>query len=206
MLDSRISRRLEQLLLATGVVCLAYFGYMTAEARQFQREQTAAFEALLKPPPEAAPPVSPAAPASPAAPVLPVSPGILAMLEIPRLNLSTPVISGDDDDTLEVAVGHLPDTPLPWEPGNSALAGHRDGLFRPLRNIKVGDDVRVRTTHGEFVYRVRETKVVTPDDLSVLAPADTQRLTLITCYPFNYVGHAPKRFIVHADLLPRGTQ
>jgi sortase A len=83
------------------------------------------------------------------------------MLDVPRLKLSTPVIEGDDDRTLQRAVGHLPDTPLPWEAGNSAIAGHRDGLFRPLKP---------RTT-----------------------------LTLITCYPFYYVGSAPQRFVVHAE-------
>ena len=124
---------------------------------------------------------------------------MLAILDIPRLNLSTPVLSGDDAVTLDVAVGHLPDTPLPWEVGNSALAAHRDGLFRPLRDIRVGDGVRLRTQRGDFTYRVRETKIVMPDDLSVLAPTDDHTLTLITCYPFNFVGNAPKRFIVHAD-------
>jgi sortase A len=124
---------------------------------------------------------------------------VMALLEIPRLRLSSAVVAGDDADVLDVAVGHLPDTPKPWDDGNSALAAHRDGLFRPLKHIKVGDEVRVRSEQGEFVYRVRETKVVTPDDLSVLAPTSTATLTLITCYPFNFIGAAPKRFIVHAD-------
>lgn len=108
-------------------------------------------------------------------------------------------MSGDDDATLDMAVGHLPDTPRPWEPGNSAMAAHRDGLFRPLKGIKVGDELRLRTREGDFTYRVRETKVVMPTDLSVLEPTEHNSLTLITCYPFNYVGAAPKRFIVHAD-------
>jgi sortase A len=126
---------------------------------------------------------------------------VIALIEIPRLNLSSPVVTGESEDVLDVAIGHLPDTPKPWEPGNSALAAHRDGLFRSLRRVKVGDEVRVRTEHGRFVYRVRETKVVLPHDLSVLAPTDTRTLTLITCYPFNVLGNAPQRFIVHADLV-----
>jgi sortase A len=207
--------RVERALVVIGIACLGYYGYQSAEARHFQREQTAAFESLLEralPPavpetpvapevlkaPEAPAPVSPAVPVSPAPP----APATLGMLEIPRLALSTPVLSGDDDATLDIAVGHLPDTPLPWEPGNSAFAAHRDGLFRPLRNIRVGDEVRVRTLRGEFIYRVREMKVVLPTDLSVLASSDAPTLTLITCYPFNFVGNAPKRFIVHADQLP----
>jgi sortase A len=124
---------------------------------------------------------------------------VLGLIEIPRLNLSSPVLSGDGAATLDIAVGHLPDTPKPWERGNSALAAHRDGLFRPLKNIRVGDDVRVRSVHGDFVYRVRHLKIVTPEDLSVLAPTNTDTLTLITCYPFNFIGHAPKRFIVQAE-------
>jgi sortase A len=197
-------RWLERVLVAVGVVSLGYYGYMTAEARQFQREQVAAFESLLAPAPAA--PGSPAAPApaTPAAPVPPATP--IALLDIPRLKLSAPVLSGEDAATLDLAVGHLTDTPLPWQKGNSALAAHRDGLFRPLRNIRVGDEVRVRSEHGEFTYRVRETRVVRPDDLSVLAPTDNHTLTLITCYPFNFVGNAPKRFIVHADRLSADSQ
>jgi sortase A len=123
---------------------------------------------------------------------------MVGILEIPRLNISSAVMSGDDARTLDKAVGHLPDTPKPWESGNSAVAAHRDGLFRPLKNIKVGDDLRMRTAHGEFTYRVRELKIVMPQDLSVLESTDTDTLTLITCYPFNYVGSAPKRFVVQA--------
>ena len=84
-------------------------------------------------------------------------------------------------------------------PGNSAMAGHRDGLFRPLKDVKVGDEIRFRTTREELRYRVTKTTIVTPDDLSVLEPQSGQAtLTLITCYPFYYVGTAPKRFVVHA--------
>jgi len=213
-------RWIERLLVAVGVVCLGYYGYMSVEARQFQREQAATFESLL-PPAESASgrevtqassgETSPGRPdgraggrAAPSAPV--AGSGVLALLDIPRLDISTPVLSGDDDATLDVAVGHLPDTPKPWESGNSAFAAHRDGLFRPLRNIRVGDEVRVRTLEGHFTYRVRETKIVLPTDLSVLEPGEGPTLTLITCYPFNFVGNAPKRFVVHADRLPADPQ
>jgi LPXTG-site transpeptidase (sortase) family protein len=87
---------------------------------------------------------------------------------------------------------------LPWEAGNSAIAGHRDGLFRPLKDVKVGDEIRFRTTSDEFVYRVTRTSIVEPDDLSVLERRPETTLTLITCYPFYYVGSAPQRFIVQA--------
>ena len=97
-----------------------------------------------------------------------------------------------------MAVGHLPDTPPPWETGNSAVAAHRDGLFRPLKDIRVGDRLTMQTARGDFEYEVRDTKIVEPSDLSVLRPLDADALTLITCYPFNYIGSAPQRFIVHA--------
>jgi sortase A len=190
-------------------MCLGYYGYQTVEARIFQREQTAAFEALLasraltrsaEPAPALAP--VPAAPAALAPPASPASPAVVGLLDIPRLNISSPVLSGDGAEMLDVAVGHLPDTPKPWESGNSAVAAHRDGLFRPLRNIRPGDDIRIRTVYGDLHYKVRDTKIVAPDDLSVLRSTDEQTLTLITCYPFNFIGHAPKRFIVHADRVP----
>ena len=126
----------------------------------------------------------------------------MGRIEVPRLHVSAAVANGDDDGTLMVAIGHLPDTPFPWEAGNSALAGHRDTFFRQLRNIRVGDDMRVTTPYGDFTYQVSRTLIVTPDDLSVLEPTADPTLTLITCYPFSYVGHAPKRFIVQAVRVP----
>jgi sortase A len=100
---------------------------------------------------------------------------------------------------LNVAVGHLSDTALPWEPGNSAFAAHRDTFFRPLKDIKAGDLVRVATPRGLFEYRVRQTTIVNPEDVWVLNATDQQVLTLITCYPFSYIGHAPQRFVVRAE-------
>ncbi len=95
-------------------------------------------------------------------------------------------------------MGYLPDTPLPWKPGNSAFAAHRDRLFRPLERIRVGDDIRLSTIHGDFQYKVTRSLVVNPKDLWVLDPSPDADLTLITCFPFEYVGRAPKRFIVQA--------
>jgi sortase A len=109
------------------------------------------------------------------------------------------VMDGDDDATLARAVGHVRGTPLPWESGNVVLAGHRDTFFRPLRNIRDGDEIRMTTARGTFDYRVTRTEIVEPDNVSVLAPTPTRSLTLVTCYPFVYVGHAPQRFIIHAQ-------
>jgi len=173
----------EWLLLGIALGCLGTYAYQTVEARRFQAERAAEF----------------ARAARAYAPVAVRSGGLVGMLDVPRLNLVTPVIEGDDDKTLRRAVGHLPDTPLPWQDGNSAIAGHRDGLFRPLRDIKVGDEIRFRTSRAAYRYRVIETSVVAPDDVSVLEKRSQPLLTLITCYPFSYVGNAPKRFIIHAE-------
>jgi LPXTG-site transpeptidase (sortase) family protein len=124
--------------------------------------------------------------------------GLVGVLEIPRLNLSEVIASGDDDKTLKVAVGHLPDTPLPWATGNSVIAAHRDTHFRPLRDIHYGDLVRLKTRKGVFEYTVKDTMIVAPSDVWVMAPSDDRRLTLVTCYPFNYIGSAPQRFVVQA--------
>ena len=132
----------------------------------------------------------------------PVVGEIIGRIDIPRLHLSAAVAEGDDDKTLGKAVGHLPDTPLPWHRrGNVALAAHRDGLFRALEGIRLNDDIRMFTSHGEFHYRVTKTHIVDPDDVWVIAPTDTPTITLITCYPFAFIGNAPRRFIVQAELV-----
>jgi sortase A len=180
-----LAQFLEYTLLGLAIGCLGMYAYESVEARRFQSEQSAAFEHAAK---------------SAAVPARVRAGALVGMLDVPRLQLTTPVVEGDDDRTLKRAVGHLPDTPLPWEGGNSALAGHRDGLFRPLKDVKVGDQIRFRTTREEFRYRVTSTAIVLPDDLSVLdAKSNRATLTLITCYPFYYVGAAPKRFVVHAE-------
>ena len=124
--------------------------------------------------------------------------GLVGQLEIPRLNVSVIVIEGDDDATLARAVGHVRGTALPWESGNTVMAGHRDTFFRPLKNLGEGDQILMTTPRGTFEYRVAS-RIVEPDDLSVLAPTSARSLTLVTCYPFVYVGRAQKRFIVHAQ-------
>jgi LPXTG-site transpeptidase (sortase) family protein len=133
-----------------------------------------------------------------AASVMPAFHGLIGRLEIPRLNVSVIVMEGDDVGTLARAVGHLPETAVPWERGNTVIAGHRDTFFRPLRHVREGDEIRMTTARGTFDYRVIRTEIVEPDDLSVLAPTPVRSLTLVTCYPFVYVGSAPQRFIIHA--------
>lgn len=124
---------------------------------------------------------------------------VIGVLDVPRLALSVVAVEGDDERTLRVAAGHLPDTPLPWQEGNASFAGHRDTFFRALRELRVGDDLELATTHGTFRYRVTRTLIVAPSDVSVLEPGDATALTLITCYPFTFLGAAPLRFVVQAE-------
>ena len=124
--------------------------------------------------------------------------GLIGRIQIPRLGLSAIVREGVDDRTLRRAVGHVPDTARPGDAGNVAFAAHRDTFFRPLKKIRVGDRIRVSTPDRDFDFVVSETRVVAPDDVSVLAPTPESALTLITCYPFEMTGPAPDRFIVRA--------
>ena len=138
------------------------------------------------------------------APVLsraPIERAFVGVLEIPRVNLSTLVYDVRDPAAMRHAAGHLRGTPLPWQPGNSAVAGHRDSAFRELRHVRPGDDIRLITPHGTFNYRVTRAFVVYPEEVSVL---DTKAaaLTLITCFPFRWVGTAPERWIVQAARAP----
>jgi sortase A len=130
-------------------------------------------------------------------------PLVLGRIEIPRIGVSAIVREGDDDTTLAVAVGHIPGTARPGERGNMALAGHRDSFFRALRQIQLHDTIRIRTAKRRYEYRVDSTEVVAPEETRVLDPTGDAVLTLVTCYPFEYVGHAPNRFIVRASRLPR---
>jgi LPXTG-site transpeptidase (sortase) family protein len=122
----------------------------------------------------------------------------LALLEAPRLGLSVVVAEGIDGATLRRAVGHMPQTPRPGEPGNSAIAGHRDTHFLPLKEIRAGDELTLQTSSGSFRYEVEWIRIVEPTALEVIAPTDHPALTLITCYPFSYLGDAPHRFVVRA--------
>jgi sortase A len=196
-LHRHLVRHLDVTLMAFGAICFLWCGTVAVRAARFQRAQTLALECdghcvQTANAPRAAERPAPAAAADP---------NLVGRLEIPRLGVSVVVMNGDDDQTLALAAGHLPDTPMPWEWGNSAVAAHRDTFFRPLKDLQPGDELRVVSLHGTFIYRVRETRVVSADEVSVLASGAQPSLTLLTCYPFYYMGSAPKRFVAAADLI-----
>jgi LPXTG-site transpeptidase (sortase) family protein len=125
----------------------------------------------------------------------------LGRLVIPRLGVSAIVREGVGEDTLGVALGHIPGTALPGVDGNVGVAGHRDTLFRSLRKIRRDDVIEFETLNGTFRYQVEGTRIVTPKDVDVLAASSRPEMTLVTCYPFYYVGPAPDRFVVKARAL-----
>lgn len=136
----------------------------------------------------------------PKALVLPrkIDPLAIARIDIPRLHLRAVIREGDDDDTLDRAVGLVPGTSKPGGGGNVVLAAHRDTLFRPLRNIRVGDEIRITDSSVTRRYRVDAKRIVEPTETSVMQPTSSEQLTLITCYPFRWIGPAPQRFVVTA--------
>jgi sortase A len=119
----------------------------------------------------------------------------------PSVGLSVTVLEGSDTATLARGAGHIPDTAYPGDRGNVGIAGHRDTSFRPLRRLRAGDSLELTTASRVYRYRVARTFVVNPEDVSVLDPRDHETLTLVTCYPFAFIGDAPQRFIVQADLV-----
>jgi sortase A len=127
-----------------------------------------------------------------------LSPPPLATLQIRRLGVDVAVLPGTDEWTLNRAVGHIADTAAPGSQGNVGVAGHRDGFFRPLKDIAIGDLIEVTTAGRLDRYRVTQTWIVEPKDVWVLDPTGSAALTLVTCYPFYFIGSAPKRFIVRA--------
>jgi sortase A len=126
------------------------------------------------------------------------APEPFAVLRIPKIRLEVAILPGTGEWTLNRAVGHIEDTALPGTDGNSGIAGHRDGFFRGLKDIGRDDAIELETLRGKEVYRVERIWIVDPSDVSVLDPTPVRSLTLVTCYPFYYVGPAPQRYIVRA--------
>jgi sortase A len=130
---------------------------------------------------------------------------VVARLSIQKIHLRAMVREGDDDNTLDVALGHIPGTAMPGQTGNVGVAGHRDTLFRRLAEIARDDQIELQTPSATYMYQVDDMAIVSPKTVSVLAAAGGARLTLVTCYPFNYIGSAPKRYMVKAHLVSKDT-
>jgi sortase A len=124
--------------------------------------------------------------------------GAIGRIEIARLGVSSIILEGSDETTLRRGIGHISGTALPGQPGNVGLAGHRDTFFRALRNVRRDDAIVLRTPRGDYRYHVVWTRTVSPSAIEVLHPTPEASVTLVTCYPFYFVGAAPERFIVRA--------
>lgn len=206
--ENSIGRRrllVEQAALTLGVACLAMWMACYVDRARSQQQQTVRF-----------------AEAKAAAATLPEQPdqslwspervvawksaisesrsAPLAMLRIPRIRVEAPVLEGTDEIALNRGLGHIEDTATLGSDGNAGIAGHRDGFFRALKDIAPGDTIELETLRSKEIYRVERTWIVVPEDVWVLDPTPVRSLTLVTCYPFYFIGSAPQRFIVRAVL------
>jgi sortase A len=179
-----------------GVATLVWCALLVVDARVSQRLARESLEAMSR--------VKESTDRRPTVSVARGTP--LADLSIPSVHLSAVVLHGSDARTLRLGVGHIENTAWPGESGNVAIAGHRDSFFRPLRNVKVGDDILLETPQGRFHYQVSSLRVVSSNEVSVLNPTEDATLTLVTCYPFWFVGHAQDRFVVRATRVAGPTQ
>jgi sortase A len=189
----RLLAYLEAALWCLALVCLGWVGWTCGNAALYQHRnhdwiESAAPAAVVSDPTAAA-----AASASHLRPGDPV-----AELRIPRLELTAVVAEGTSNDVLAKAVGHLVSSAPPGADGNVVFAAHRDTFFRPLEEIQPGDEVIVDTPAGSRTYAVEWMRVVDPDDTSVTRDAGYPALTLVTCFPFRWIGNAPRRFVVRA--------
>ena len=189
-----LGRWLERLLFLIAAGCLGYYLYVYEEARLYQSFEDRELDAIL------ASGASPSTRDQRVPRAAPAEGSTIGRIEIPRLGVSAVIRAGSDARTLRLAVGYIPGTALPGEKGNVGLAGHRDTFFRKLRDINPDDEIRVTTKEGVFRYFVQRTNIVQPSDVWVLDQTGYSALTLVTCYPFTYIGSAPQRFIVRAAL------
>ena len=184
--------------LVAGVLALGYCGYVLLDTKLYQAFQTRRFQQELT----SVQPASASAGAFRELPVVPIPGGALGKIEITRIGIAAMILEGIDGRTLRHAVGHIPGTPLPGQTGNVGIAGHRDTFFRALRNVQQDDEITLTTLDGSYRYVVDSTQVVAPEDVQVLDDSADRILTLVTCYPFYFVGPSPRRFIVRAHKIP----
>lgn len=187
--NQRLLRWTQRLLFITGILLLGYVGFTLLEARLYQVSAKRSLDNQIQ--------VENERPQTQPKP--PVRKGdVLGRMDIPRLGMSIAVLQGTSSRVLRLGIGHIAGTALPGEDGNVGIAGHRDTFFRGLKDIRKNDDIQLQTASGLSRYQVDWAKVVANDDQSVLAPSAESALTLVTCYPFYFVGPAPKRFVVRA--------
>ncbi len=220
---SRILRILEIATLMAGVALVAFYATARVDSYLASRAAIEQFEAAATRPPGAPQPL-PAPAAKHAALAIPSSAKVdfslwspgrirayreslardfappIALLKIPKIDLVVPVFDGTDDLILNRGVGRIAGTALPGTPGNLGIAGHRDGFFRGLQKVSRGDVIELERHDGTLRYVIDKIEIVSPEDVSVLAPRGSPSLTLVTCYPFYYIGSAPKRYVVEASL------
>jgi sortase A len=187
--------------LIVGALALGYSGFVLIDAKLYQAYQAREFQRQLA----SASLANASASGIRNQPVSPIPEGALGRIEIARIGLSAMVLEGTSNRTLRRAVGHIPGTPLLGQQGNVGIAGHRDTFFRPLRNVRNDDEITLTTLNGTYRYRVDSARVVAPDDMQVLDSSNDAILTLVTCYPFYFVGPSPKRFVVRAHKIPNKT-
>lgn len=190
-MGSSVLRCAQRIFLGLGIALVAYAGGTTAYAGIYQRYHLWTFQQ------EIAAPESSKEPAREEERDLKEG-DVVARLEVPRLGITVMVLQGTSEETLKVGAGHVPGTPHPGAEGNAAIAAHRDTFFRKLEGIIPGDIIRYVTVRRTYEYAVDSTEVVDPEDTRPMESRGRSELTLITCYPFYFVGAAPKRFIVHA--------
>lgn len=205
----------ERALLLIGILCLGIYAWSRLDTWLFDRAQSARLEQALAHPEKKRPAAETDSfesfrkgaerelpekkPSTPA----PAEGDLIGRIAVERLGVSAIVLEGVGNRELRRGAGHIPATPLPGQgEGNVGIAAHRDSFFRALKDIREDDTIELTTLDGTFRYKVEWTKIVKPADVSVLEPTDEPALTLVTCYPFYYVGSAPERFIVRAHRIP----
>ena len=203
-------RPAQAILLAGGLAILGCLGIIVARAYFYQQYEGRRFDRMLQrarlaparsrpPSPRMALAVHPSRHHPNVRPFTDESP--IARLQIPSVGLDTLVLEGDSERILRLGAGHIPGTARPGEAGNIGIAGHRDTFFRALRKIEKNDLITLKTAYGTYDYWVEAVEVVDPAQVAVLEPTGSDTLTLVTCYPFYFIGPAPERFIVRARLM-----
>jgi len=195
----------------TGFLALAYVGLVLLHARSYQQQAFTTLDHQIQAAaPHSATLQSPAPRSTDTSYAAAIPPSlkegdVVGRILIPRINVTVAILQGTTPQTLLLGVGHIDGTPLPGETGNSGIAGHRDTFFRNLRDLRSGDEIQIQTVSGISTYKVDWLQIIDPRDTAILTPSTGAELTLVTCYPFHYIGHAPERFAAQAHKIQAPT-